>query len=171
MTVPAGPADGREATVPAGPPEGRDAVGATDRAVHEDAERTLRLLLTVPTEVLIDRPVVKVVATSAEGSFCLLPRHLDLATVLVPGLLTFTSADGTEGVVATDHGVLVKVGDDVRVACQRALEASDELEAERAVRERFHASSEREKRARAALARLEGDVVRRLGRLRERYGA
>ncbi len=155
----------------AAPPEGRDVGGAKDTSAHDGAGRTLRLLLTVPTEVLIDRPVVKVVATGAEGSFCLLPRHLDLASVLVPGLLTFTSADGTESVVATDHGVLVKVGDDVRVACQRALEASDELEAERAVRERFHASSEREKRARAALARLEGDVVRRLGRLRERYGA
>ncbi len=132
--------------------------------------RTLRLLLTVPTDVLLDVRVAKVVAEGAEGSFCLLPRHLDLATVLVPGLLTFTTPDEVETVVATDHGVLVKVGDDVRVACQRALVASDDLAAERAVRERFRVSSEREKRARAALARLESDVVRRMGQLRERDG-
>jgi F-type H+-transporting ATPase subunit epsilon len=49
----------------------------------------VRLLLSVPTGVLLDEPVTKVIAESPDGSFCLLPRHLDLATVLVPGLLTF----------------------------------------------------------------------------------
>ncbi len=131
----------------------------------------MRLLITVPTHVLLDEPVVKVVAESPEGSFGLLPRHLDLATLLVPGLLTFTRPDGEEAIVAVDHGTLVKVGDRVRVACRRALLASDPQEAERAVRDRFLRESEREKLARAALARLEIDVVRRLGQLRGRHGA
>ncbi|MFN2323441.1 MAG: F0F1 ATP synthase subunit epsilon [Trueperaceae bacterium] len=130
----------------------------------------MKLLLTVPTEVLLDEPVVKVVAESEAGSFCLLPRHLDLATVLVPGLLTAVRPDGAEVVVAVDHGVLVKVGGDVRVACQRAFVASDPDDAARAVRERFELTSEREKHARAVLARLEGDVVRRLADLRWRRG-
>ena len=131
----------------------------------------MRLLITVPTHVLLDEPVVKVVAESPEGSFGLLPRHLDLATLLVPGLLTFTRPDGDEAIVAVDHGTLVKVGDRVRVACRRALLAGDLQEAEQAVRERFLFESEREKLARAALARLEIDVVRRLGQLRGRHGA
>lgn len=130
----------------------------------------MNLLLTVPTEVLLDEPVVKVVAESEAGSFCLLPRHLDLATVVVPGLLTAVRPDGGELVVAVDHGVLVKVGGDVRVACQRAFVASDADDAARAVRERFRLTSEREKHARAVLARLEGDVVRRLADLRWRHG-
>lgn len=131
----------------------------------------MRLLITVPTHVLLDEPVVKVVAESPEGSFGLLPRHLDLATLLVPGLLTFTRPDGEEAIVAVDHGTLIKVGDRVRVACRRALLAGDPQEAEQAVRERFLRESEREKLARAALARLEIDVVRRLGQLRGRHGA
>ncbi len=130
----------------------------------------MRLLLTLPTDVLVDEPAAKVVAESPAGSFCLLPRHLDLATVLVPGLLTFERPDGGEVVVAVDHGVLVKVGDDVRVACQRAFLAGDLDEAERAVAARFLLRSEREQRARAALARLESDVVRRLGELRRSHG-
>jgi len=130
----------------------------------------VNLLVTVATHVLVAAPATRVVAESAAGSFCLLPRHLDLATVLVPGLLTFQRPDGEEVVVAVDHGVLVKVGDEVRVACQRGYLAGDLEEAERVVAERFHAQSEREKRARAALARLESDVVRRLGELRGRHG-
>ena len=131
----------------------------------------MKLLLTVPTEVLLDEAIVKLVAESEAGSFCLLPRHLDLATVLVPGLLTAIRPDGGEVLVAVDHGVLVKVGGEVRVACQRAFVASDPDDAARAVRERFHLTSEHEKRARAVLARLEGDVMRRLADLRWRHGA
>jgi F-type H+-transporting ATPase subunit epsilon len=92
----------------------------------------VRLLLTVPTGILVDEPVTKVLAESAEGSFCLLPRHLDLATVLVPGPADVRARIGRrEVVVAVDHGVLVKVGADVRVACQRAYVAGDLEEAER----------------------------------------
>lgn len=131
----------------------------------------MRLFLSVPTEVLLDEPVTKVIAESPAGHFCLLPRHVDIATVLVPGLLTYIREGGAEAVVAVDHGVLVKVGDDVRVACERAQPAPDAEAAARAVRERFAVQSEREKRARATLARLEGDVVRRLGELRGRHGA
>jgi len=131
----------------------------------------VRLLLSVPTEVLLDERVTKVIAESPDGHFCLLPRHVDLATVLVPGLLTYLRPGGAEAVVAVDHGVLVKVGDDVRVACERAHPAANAEAAARAVRERFAVQSDREKRARATLARLEGDVVRRLGELRGRHGA
>lgn len=130
----------------------------------------MRLLLSVPTDVVLEEPVTKVIAESPAGSFCLLPRHVDLATVLVPGLLTFTRPDGEEVAVAVDHGALVKVGDEVRVACQRAFVAGDAADAATAVRERFEVQSERDKRARAALARLESDVVRRLGELRGRHG-
>lgn len=130
----------------------------------------MRLLLTVPTHVVIDESTDKVTADSVAGSFTLLPRHLDLATVLVPGLLIFEREGGGEVVVAVDHGVLVKVDEDVRVACQRAFVTGGLGEAEQVVKERFHEQSEREKRSRAALARLETDVVRRLGELRGRNG-
>ena len=131
----------------------------------------MRLLLSVSTEVLLDCPIRRLIAESTEGHFCVLPRHVDLVTVLVPGLLSYVREDGNEAVVAVDHGVLVKVGDEIRVACERAQSASDPETAARAVREHFDVQSEREKRARATLARLEVDMVRRLGALRGRHGA
>ncbi len=126
----------------------------------------MRLLLSQPSGVLVDASVRKVIAESDRGSFCLLPRHADTATVLVPGLLAYLDEDGEEVIVAVDEGILVKVGDHVRVACQRAVVAGDLGSAEATVRERFQTQSEREKRARSALLRLEADIMRRLGQLR-----
>jgi alternate F1F0 ATPase F1 subunit epsilon len=133
---------------------------------HARGCRTVRLLLSQQSGVLVDASVRKIIAESDRGSFCLLPRHADTATVLVPGLLAYTDEAGEEVIVAVDEGVLVKVGEQVRVACQRAVVAGDLGSAEATVRERFQTQSEREKRARSALLRLEADIMRRLGELR-----
>jgi len=126
----------------------------------------VRLLITAPTGVLVDAETSKVVASSRDGSMCLLPRHADVTTLLVPGLLAYHDEEGREVFAALDHGVLVKAGDVVRVACQRGVVAGDLGEAETTVRERFRVQSEREKRARSTLLRLEADILRRLGEMR-----
>lgn len=126
----------------------------------------MNLLLSIPSHVVVDAPVRKVVAESVSGSFCLLPRHADTAVVLVAGLLTYLPKDGDEVVVAVDHGLLVKTGASVRVSCQRAFVADDLASAEATVRERFRAQDDSERRARSAVLRLEADILRRLGELR-----
>lgn len=125
----------------------------------------MRLLLSVPTGVLVDAHVLKVTAESDRGSFTLLPRHADAALELVPGLLSYVSEEGEEVFVAVDEGVLVKAGDDVRVACRRAVVAGALEQAVAALEEHMRSQSEHERRARTALLRLEAEVVRRLGDL------
>jgi len=126
----------------------------------------MKLVLSVPTGVLVDTSVGKLVAESDRGSFCVLPGHADTAILLVPGLLAYWGANGDEVIVAVDEGVLVKAGEELRVACQRAVVAGDLGSAEATVRERFQTQSEHEKRARSTLLRLEADILRRLGELR-----
>ena len=125
----------------------------------------MRLLLSVPTGVLVDAHVRKVTGESGDGSFTLLPRHADGALELVPGLLSYVTEGGEEVFVAVDEGVLVKCEDDVRVACQRAVVAGELGRAVAALAEHMRSQSEHERRARAALLRLEAEVVRRLGDL------
>lgn len=122
----------------------------------------MRLRVTVPTrQVLAEDGVRRIVAESPAGSFGLLPRHVDRATALVPGILLFEDADGAERLLAVDRGLLVKYGDEVLVAVRRAV-AGDELESLRdTVRRRFVALDERERRARTALAELETRFLRR----------
>jgi F-type H+-transporting ATPase subunit epsilon len=135
--------------------------------------------VSVPGGVLRDVEVARVDAWTTEGAWTLLPRHADVAAVLRPGLLRYVPADADDGAadgaadgapaetfLASDHGVLVKVGDVVRVASERAVVAGDLADATRTLREHLTARSEQERRARNALVRLEADLVRHLGEIR-----
>ncbi len=46
----------------------------------------MRLKVLLPSQVLIDQEVSKIIAEAENGSFCLLPRHVDFSAALVPGL-------------------------------------------------------------------------------------
>jgi F-type H+-transporting ATPase subunit epsilon len=56
----------------------------------------MRLRVLLPTDVLVDREAAKVIAEAANGSFCLLPRHVDFVAALVPGILRYTTPQGEE---------------------------------------------------------------------------
>lgn len=126
----------------------------------------MRLLVMIPAQVEVDRTVEKVVAESVDGSFGLLPQHVDMITELVPGILSY-HADGQEHFVAVDGGLLAKVGDEVQVATTQAVVGAGLADLRRVVEQTFHQVEEREQDARAALMRLESDLVQRLVELRE----
>lgn len=122
----------------------------------------MRLLLLLPGETLLDEPVSKVIAEAAgDGSFCLLPRHVDQIAALVPGLLIYTTPAGEERYLAVDEGTLVKCGPEVRVSVRRAVIGSDLDGLRNTVEQEFERLDEHERSARSALARLEASVVRR----------
>jgi F-type H+-transporting ATPase subunit epsilon len=128
----------------------------------------MRLQIFVPAEILLDREVAKIVARARNGSFGILPRHVDFVTALAPGVLSYVGADGVERYVGTDEGVLVKCAERVRVATRNAV-CGDDLEALRLVlRREIIELDEHERAARTALARLEAGVIRRFVELQER---
>lgn len=127
----------------------------------------LRLRVHLPTEVLVDENVRQVVAEAENGSFCLLPRHIDFVAALVPGLLAFELADGGEGLVAVDRGLLVKIHRDVFVSTPNGVRGTDLRELSRLVEERFIEIDEHERRTRSALARLEAGALRGFHALQE----
>jgi F-type H+-transporting ATPase subunit epsilon len=122
---------------------------------------TLRVLL--PEKVVLEREVTKVVAEGENGSFGLLPRHVDYVEPLVPGILSFVPVDGDEDEVfaAIDEGVLVKCGSEVLVSVRNAVVGPTLGHLEATVRDRFHHVDEREQAMRTALAKLESEVVHR----------
>jgi F-type H+-transporting ATPase subunit epsilon len=121
----------------------------------------MRLKILLPSRVLVEEEVSKIVAEAENGWFCLRPRHADFVAALVPGVLIFTSRDGAERLVAVDQGVLVKCDAEVLISAWRGA-LGDELATLQAVVEReFLTLDDRERAARSALARLEAGVVRR----------
>jgi F-type H+-transporting ATPase subunit epsilon len=121
----------------------------------------MRLKLLLPTEILVDQPVSRVRGESAYGVFVVLPRHIDFATLLEPGPLSFETPAGEEQFLAVDAGILVKHGDEVRVATGNAVGGDALSELRDVVENRFYTLDQQEKKARAALARLESDFIRR----------
>jgi F-type H+-transporting ATPase subunit epsilon len=127
----------------------------------------LKLLL--PTEVLIDEPVDKIIVEGANGSFCLLPRHIDFVAALVPGILSFNTPGGTEHFVALDEGTLVKCGPQVMVSSLNAVRGTDLHQLRQLVEDAFLELDDFERRARTALARLEAGAIRGFRDLQETY--
>lgn len=137
--------------------------GETRHAPHEGAPATtMRLRLLTPTAALLDLAVAKVVAEAPNGLFCLLPRHVDFVAALVPGILYYTDASGTERLVAVDEGCLVKCGAEVLVSTINAVPGTDLAALQVTVADTFLELDEDERRARSALARLESGAIRRL---------
>jgi F-type H+-transporting ATPase subunit epsilon len=118
------------------------------------------LVVALPHRIEIDQPVDKVGAEGIHGSFTMLPNHLDHVVLLAPGILTYVPhGDPGERYVAVKGGVLTKVGADVRVATVAAVQGDRLEELERTVVRSFRRLDERERDARAAMARIESRVL------------
>jgi F-type H+-transporting ATPase subunit epsilon len=127
----------------------------------------MNLRVYVPSQVFEVVEVDEVIAESPQGSFALLPRHIDLATALVPGILTYITLEGDERFLAVDEGVLVKQGDEIFVSVRAA--AKGELgELREAVERMVTDVDEKERSAQTAVARLEASFVRRFLELGKR---
>lgn len=119
----------------------------------------LRVLL--PDRILVDTRVDKVSVEGMEGALTLLPRHIDYATAIIPGLLVYVDEADAEHYMAVDRGVLVKQGDEVWVSVWNAVRGEDLDELRTTVTQQFERLEDQERQARAVLAGLEADLVRR----------
>jgi F-type H+-transporting ATPase subunit epsilon len=121
----------------------------------------MRLRILLPTRVLLDEKAVKVIADAENGSFCLLPRHVDFVAALPPGVLTFETPESEEVFVGLAEATLIKCGGEVEVATFNGVRGTDLSRLRQHVEGDFLRLSEREASARSALDRLEAGVVRR----------
>jgi len=126
----------------------------------------VKLKIMIPSEIFLEEEVTKVVAEAENGFFCFLPRHVDYTAALVPGVLSYTTADGRDHYLAVDVGTIVKKGDQVLVSTRNAVAGGALGELKDVVVARFREIDEREKKARAAAAKIELDVLRRFMELR-----
>jgi F-type H+-transporting ATPase subunit epsilon len=129
----------------------------------------MNLKILLPTRILVDEGVTKVIAEAQNGYFCLLSRHVDFVAAIVPGILSYETKDGDEVFLAVDEGILVKYGQDVLVSSRNAVRGPNLDQLKRTVEEQFKNIDEQEKIARSAVAKIEANFVRRFLELQE-YG-
>lgn len=112
----------------------------------------MRLTVTTPTTVVLDRDVTYVQAEDPSGRFGVLPGHEPYLTALVPSILIYRYGDGggREAYVAVRQGVLRVTRDAVEVAVREAHQSDDlaQLEDEiRKARENWRQKSYRSTRS------------------------
>ncbi len=122
---------------------------------------SLQLRVLLPGRVLIDQTISRLNAEASDGSWCLLPKHMDFVTALVPGILTFYDTDESEHFAALDAGLLVKCASTVYITTQNAVYGKDLDKLRDTVTQQFIDLDEHQRQARTALARLEAGAIRR----------
>jgi F-type H+-transporting ATPase subunit epsilon len=126
----------------------------------------MQVSLRLPTRALFEGPAVRIMATAENGAFGILPNHVDFVTALVPSVLLVTLPDGRERIFGIDVGILVKKGHKLEVAVRRGVESDDLSSLRETVGSSFAAMEDDERTARAALSRLEANMVHRFASLR-----
>lgn len=121
----------------------------------------MELRVLTPTEVVVAEPVRKVVGEAPNGSFCILPRHLDFVTTLAPGILRFENEAGEEEHLAIDQGTLVKYGNSVLVTARRVLRGAALGELRASLETHLDHLEDQRRKSQSAVARLEASLVRR----------
>ena len=121
----------------------------------------MQLKVQIPGQVFVDEPAHKIIAEAQNGFFCLEPRHIDFVAALVPGLVTYLAEDGSERILATDEGILIKCSQEVLISTFSAIAGKDLETLRDSVNRHFKTQNEEERLARSAAARLEAGIVRR----------
>ena len=124
----------------------------------------LKILL--PAEVMMVEEVKKIVAEAENGSFCLMPNHIDFVATLAPGIFSYFLEGGGQELLAMDVGTLLKKGSNVLVSTRNAVRAPDLGKLKQVVVEQYDVLDEREKLVRSASAKLDASLIRRLVELK-----
>jgi len=119
----------------------------------------LRILL--PEKTYWQGRVKKIVGEAINGFFCLLPRHVDFVTVMIPGIFFALTESEEEIYLAINEGILIKADDKVTLSTRGAVKGDNLGDLKKEVEESFIKINEQEKGARSALQKLEADFVRR----------
>jgi len=127
----------------------------------------MRLRVFLPERILIDQEVTKVVAEAENGSFGILPKHIDFVAALTSGIFSFKS-NGEEEFLAIDEGILVKCASEIMVSTRKAVRSRNLGELKQTLVHEFQTLDDQERKTRSILAKLESDFTKRFEKMRER---
>ncbi|MHC4597529.1 MAG: hypothetical protein ACYS47_00840 [Planctomycetota bacterium] len=115
----------------------------------------MKLTVDLPTRRMVEAEVVQVQAEDETGAFGIRPGHEPLVAALTMGWMRYRAADGREGWLAVDEGVLVTDGETVEVYTHDALHADSAEEAERLLENELAQRHDREQDRRNAMLKMQ----------------
>jgi F-type H+-transporting ATPase subunit epsilon len=126
----------------------------------------MRLLITTPTQVVVDVADVQAVRAEDEsGSFGILEGHDDFLTALAVSIVGWRGGDGTRRYCAVRRGVLsVMSGHEVAIATREAIVGDDLERLEQVVLMEFRQRAEAERMERTQSLELQMKAIRQIVR-------
>ena len=123
----------------------------------------MRLRITDPSEVLIDRDVRSVRAEDASGSFGILDGHADFLTALEISVVSWRDTEGHAGYCAVRNGILsVRGGREVAIATREGHVSDDLASLEALLVKSYRGEREAERAGWTATTKLRMQAIRRL---------
>ena len=124
----------------------------------------MRLLITTPTGVVVDRDdIVAIRSEDGSGGFGILAGHADFVTALTSSIVGWHTGDGKPGYCAVRRGVLtVTGGDSVAIATREAVLGDDIEKLADTVLARFRSAAESEHTAHSEAMRLQVMAIRQI---------
>ncbi len=129
----------------------------------------MNLKILLPHKIFAEKKkVTRIVMQTYKGSFGIWPQRLDCVVALAPGIFTYESDSGQVHYLALEEGVLVKAGFEVMVSVRNAIGGADLGKLRESVEKDFKELSEREKKVKAAMAKLESSFIYNLEKFRKK---
>ncbi len=130
--------------------------------------QSMNLKILLPFKVFADvKNVKRIVAETSGGQYGFLPQRLDCVAALVPGILTYESAESGTKYLAVDKGILVKAGENVTVSVRNAIGGSDLGKLHESVEKEFKELDENEKNVRSVMEKMESSFMQRLQKFQQ----
>ncbi len=121
----------------------------------------MKIKIVVPTKVLLEAEVGKIIAEGKNGSFCLLPRHVDWVSLLTASILIFSDLAGNEQYLIHDEGVLVKCKNEVLIAIKHGWLEKKLGNLKEKLEKGFQTTEKEEEKTKILLKKLEADFMQR----------
>jgi F-type H+-transporting ATPase subunit epsilon len=124
----------------------------------------MRLLITTPTTIVVDRRDVSAVrAEDATGSFGILEGHADFLTALSVCVIAWREGNAAPRFCAVRHGLFsVRAGTEVSIATREALVGDDLFHLESVALAQFRQAAEEERASRTESLQLQMSAVRQI---------
>lgn len=123
----------------------------------------MRLRITDPAAIVVDREVASVRAEDASGSFGILNGHADFLTALEVSIVSWREADGRVGYCAVRNGILTASGGrEVAIATREAHVGEDLDQLETVVLAGYRQHRDAERASRTTSARLRMQAIRHM---------
>jgi alternate F1F0 ATPase F1 subunit epsilon len=123
--------------------------------------KAMNFLLLLPTEIVIQKKIDKLIIEDAFGSFCILPEHADITTILAKGIVIIYE-QGNKCYLALDGGYLVKEDKTVYISAESVILGENFKALARDCQKRVKTTNKKKYKVKSFLAKLEADFEKQL---------